>query len=163
MIDKLGIPPTGLRVPLALATSSDIVDKGIPQQAIKLLPFFPTILVKLGPEGVLLVKLLPADAPELYDEKEREYVLARNSTGGDVGGVYIRLFRPERVLEGDEIVSVNGIGDTFAGAVAVGMSKGEKVQRVVGVAQRAAGESLKSRESVSPGLKELRGEFGRIE
>lgn len=161
VIDALGIPSTGLRVPLAMVTSSEVVDAGIPQQAIKLLPFFPTILTKLGPQGVLMTKLLATDAPELYDEKERQYVLARNNNGdvgSGVGGLYVRLFPVEKVLSPEEVVSVNGIGDTFCGALAVGLAKGKRVQDVVGFAQRAASLSLRSRESVSAELRGLRGD-----
>jgi pseudouridine-5'-phosphate glycosidase/pseudouridine kinase len=163
VIDALGIPSSGLRVPLAMATTSEIVDQGVPQQAIKLLPFFPTILTKLGPQGVLMVKLLAANAPELHDDAERRYVLARNMGGHEtIGGLYVRLFPPERVLAPEEVVSVNGIGDTFCGALAVGLVRKASVQNVVDFAQRAAGLSLKSRESVSAELKGLRGEVERI-
>ncbi|KAL5114399.1 hypothetical protein ACEQ8H_007709 [Pleosporales sp. CAS-2024a] len=116
-IDALGIPPSGLRVPLALATSSALVDKGIPQQAIKLLPFFPSILTKLGPNGVLLVRRLAPDAPELHDPRERRHVLARHSTADDQhvgvggGGLYVRLFRPERVLAPGQVHPNCGLKD----------------------------------------------------
>ncbi|KAI4678665.1 uncharacterized protein J4E84_008483 [Alternaria hordeiaustralica] len=168
VIDALGIPNGGLRVPLAVTVGSDLVDQGIPQQTIKLLPFFPTILTKLGSEGVLMTKLLKDDAEELYDEKERGYVLARNvssmdSAGKDgdgkgkgVGGLYVRLFPVEKVLQPSEVASVNGIGDTFCGAIAHGLGRGMKVKDVVGFAQRAAGESLRSREAVGEGLRGLR-------
>ncbi|KAH4973592.1 hypothetical protein HBI78_003890 [Parastagonospora nodorum] len=163
IIDAIGIPSSGLRVPLALTTTPDIVDQGVPQQAIKLLPFFSTILTKLGPQGVLMVKLLAANAPELHDASERAYVLARNmSAGGEVGGLYVRLFPPERVLAPEEVVSVNGIGDTFCGALAVGLARGGRVQDIVGFAQRAAGLSLGSRESVSAELVGLRGEVEKL-
>lgn len=158
-IDALGIPSTGLRVPLAMLTSSALVDAGFPQQAIKLLPFFPTVLTKLGPDGVLMTRLLAADAPELHDDAERPYVVARRANadeGADVGGLYVRLFPVEKVLRPEEVVSVNGIGDTFCGALAVGLAKGKRVQDVVGFAQRAASLSLRSRESVSPALSGLR-------
>ncbi|KAI8938988.1 hypothetical protein NX059_004832 [Plenodomus lindquistii] len=157
VIDALGIPSTGLRVPLSYTTSAEIVDQGIPQMAIKLLPFFPTILTKLGEKGVLMTKLLSTKAEELQSEDERRFVLARNFSGvGEVGGLYVRLFEPERVLTSEEVVSVNGIGDTFCGAIAVGIARGRKVQDIVGFAQRAASESLKSAESVSPALRGLR-------
>jgi pseudouridine-5'-phosphate glycosidase/pseudouridine kinase len=165
VIDALGIPSSGLRVPLAMLTSSELVDAGVPQMAIKLLPFVPTILTKLGPQGVLMTKLLKSDAPELYDEREKQYVVARKNNGddeADVGGLYVRLFPVERVLKPEEVVSVNGIGDTFCGALAVGLAKGKMVQDVVGFAQRAASLSLRSRESVSPQLKSLRGAVGSI-
>ncbi|OAL45002.1 hypothetical protein IQ07DRAFT_684436 [Pyrenochaeta sp. DS3sAY3a] len=166
VIDALGIPSTGLRVPLSHTTSASLVDAGIPQQAIKLLPFFPTILTKLGPQGVLLTRLLPRSAPELHAESERAYILSRNLSNTNdinsdndaavnVGGLYVRLFAPERVLSPAEVVSVNGIGDTFCGAVAVGVARGVRVQDVVGFAQRAAGLSLRCRESVSGELRGL--------
>lgn len=163
VIDALSIPPSGLRVPLAITTTTGLVDQGIPQQAIKLLPFFPTILTKLGPQGVLLVKILRADAKELYDESERQYILARNMQGTmGIGGLYVRLFAPERILPPEEVVSVNGIGDTFCGAVAVGLSRSVKIQNVVGLAQRAASLSLRSRDSVSQDLRGLREDFGKL-
>jgi pseudouridine-5'-phosphate glycosidase/pseudouridine kinase len=161
IIDALGIPSSGLRVPLSYTTTPELVDAGLPQQAIKLLPFIPTILTKLGPGGVLLTKLLPLDAPELGDPDEARYVLARNGNGdmeAGVGGLYVRLFPVEEVVRPEEVVSVNGCGDTFLGALAVGLQRGAKVQDCIGLAQRAAGLSLRSKESVSPELEMLRGE-----
>jgi len=38
------------------------------------------------------------------------------------GGVYMRLFPPVEVVE--DIVSVNGVGDTFLGVLVVGLAKG---------------------------------------
>ncbi|KAF2134449.1 hypothetical protein P153DRAFT_328763 [Dothidotthia symphoricarpi CBS 119687] len=163
VIDALGIPSTGLRVPLTYMTTSEIVDQGIPQQAIKLLPFFPTVLAKLGSQGVLLVKLLTTDAPELHADAERQYVLARSGNGDEkIGGLYVRLFPPERVLSPEEVVSVNGIGDTFCGALAVGIASGVKVQHVVDFAQKAAALSLRSRESVSPELRGLSDDVAQL-
>ncbi|KAF3010564.1 hypothetical protein E8E13_000320 [Curvularia kusanoi] len=158
VIDALGIPSTGLRVPLAMVAGSELVDAGIPQQAVKLLPFFPSILTKLGSHGVLMTKLLASNAPELHDDAERQYVLARNNNGdtaSGVGGLYVRLFPVEKVLPPEQVVSVNGIGDTFCGALAVGLARGKRIQSVIGFAQRAASLSLKSKESVSPQLKSL--------
>ncbi|KAJ4347098.1 uncharacterized protein N0V89_011035 [Didymosphaeria variabile] len=159
IIDALGIPSSGLRVPLAHTTTRALVDAGIPQQSIKLLPFFPTILTKLGPQGVLLTQLLKADDPVLSSADEAQYVLSRCNNGDQtVGGLYVRLY-PTKVLEAEEVVSVNGCGDTFVGALAVGLAKKKRVQDCVGLAQRAAGLTLRSRESVSPELKTLQGEI----
>ena len=68
-------------------------------------------------------------------------------------------FRQVENVKQDEIVSVNGVGDTFAGALVAGMAKtgsGARVEDFVDVAQRAAVLTLKSKESVSPGLGTLR-------
>ncbi|PVH95631.1 hypothetical protein DM02DRAFT_617785 [Periconia macrospinosa] len=156
-IDAIGIPSSGLRVALSVTTTPSIVDSGIPQQAIKLLPFFPTILTKVGPQGVLLTQLIEPEDPILSSPEHAQYVLARNTTGdGKVGGLYVKLFAPEVVLKDEEVVSVNGIGDTFVGALAAGLVKGKNVRDVVGFAQKASLLSLKSKESVSPELRKLR-------
>ncbi|KAF2730095.1 hypothetical protein EJ04DRAFT_501168 [Polyplosphaeria fusca] len=159
IVDALGISPSGLRVPLAATIGSDLVDAGIPQQSIQLLPFIPAILTKLGPKGVLLVKLLQADDPALSLAKEAQYVLARNSNGdgeSNVGGLYVRLFPPEIVLGPGEVVSVNGIGDTFVAAMAVSLVRGRRMDEAIPFAQKAALHSLQSQESVSFKLVELR-------
>ena len=83
-------------------------------------------------------------------------VVAGWQAASGVGGLYVRLFPVEKVLSPEEVVSVNGIGDTFCGALAVGLAKGKRVQDVVGFAQRAASLSLRSSESVNPELKGLR-------
>lgn len=162
IIDALGIPSAGLRVPLATATSAALVDEGIPQRAIQLLPYAPAILTKLGPKGVLLTRLLPATHPALHEAAHERYVLARNVNGdaeANVGGLYVRLFEPEEVLGEGEVVSVNGVGDTFLGALVAGLVKGKRIEDVIAVAQRAAGRTLRSRDAVSPELSELKGEM----
>ncbi|KAF2115546.1 Indigoidine synthase A like protein-domain-containing protein [Lophiotrema nucula] len=161
VIDALGIPPSGLRVPLSITTTAELVDQGVPQQSIKLLPFIPTLLTKLGPKGVLLTKIVKADDAVLSDPDQAKFVLARCKNGDrEIGGLYVRLFAPERVLGPGEVVSVNGVGDTFLGALAAGIVGGRSVQDAIPLAQRAAGLSLRSRESVSSELRGLRGEIG---
>jgi pseudouridine-5'-phosphate glycosidase/pseudouridine kinase len=51
VIDAFGIPHSGARTQLALATSGQLVDSGIPQQTLQLLPFIPAICTKLGAQG----------------------------------------------------------------------------------------------------------------
>ncbi|KJX98026.1 IdgA domain protein [Zymoseptoria brevis] len=154
VIDALGIPPTGARTAFALATSSALVDQGIPQQAVQLLPFIPTLLTKLGAEGVLLTQLLSADDSRLTSPEARQYIVSRCRNGTEdslgVGGVYMRLFPPAARVPAEEVVSVNGVGDTFAGVIVAGLAKAKKegrearVEDLVGVAQRAAIVTLKS-------------------
>lgn len=159
VINNLGIPSTGARVLFVQAVGADLVDQGLPQQCIQLLPFIPTILTKLGPKGVLVTMLLAADDARLSDPDVAPYVLARSGNSGpcEVGGVYIKLFPPERILGDGEVVSVNGVGDTFLGALVAGMlASGKGVEHVTPFAQLAALETLRSEESVSPGVTELR-------
>lgn len=163
VIDALGIPHSGARTQLALATSNALVDQGIPQQSIQLLPFIPSICTKLGPQGVLLTQLLPANDKRLTSGECAPYILSRCANGTEdttgVGGVYMRLFPAVEKVKTEDVVSVNGVGDTFAGTLVAGLAKRGKdvrVEDLVDLAQRAAVLSLKSKESVSPGLGTLR-------
>lgn len=156
VIDSLGIPSTGARDRFVSLTSSKLTDQGIPLQTIQLLPYIPTILTKLGPDGVLLTELLKPDDYRLRDPKSAPYILSRCNNGStEVGGVYMRLFPASEKVEG--IVSVNGVGDTFLGVLIAGLAKGlELDEHLVGVAQRGAVLTLKSKEAVSPKVESLK-------
>ena len=162
VIDVFGISHAGARTQFALATSSDLVDKGIPQQSIQLLPFIPSICIKLGPQGVLLTQLIPAKDERLTSGDYAPYILSRCANGTEdqigVGGVYMRLFPAVEEVKPEDVASVNGIGDTFAGTLVAGLASraGARVEELVDLAQRAAVLTLKSKESVSPGLGTLR-------
>lgn len=159
VIDSLGISSSGARVELAMATSSDLVDKGVPQQTIQLLPFIPCILTKLGPEGVLMTELLSINDPRLSSPDAAPHILSRSKTNGNgVGGVYMRLFPPTERLMGEDVVSTNGVGDTFLGVLMAALSKrdGVRVEDAIDLAQKGSFLTLKSKESVSPELDSLR-------
>lgn len=152
VIDALGIPSSGARDRFVSLTNKGMADEGIPLQTIQLLPFIPTILTKLGANGVLLTKLLKTDDPDLTDPDSTPYILCRNSNGStEVGGVYMRLFPALETVE--DVVSVNGVGDTFLGVLVAGLAKGLKLdERLVDIAQRGAILTLRSKEAVSPDL-----------
>ncbi|KAK4141616.1 Indigoidine synthase A like protein-domain-containing protein [Dichotomopilus funicola] len=155
-------------IPTTITAATEIIDAGIPVQCINLLPYIPTLLAKLGPRGALLVTILSHDDPRLRDLAHARYVVSRTmNENTDVGGVYMRLFPAAERVDEREVVSVNGIGDTFMGVLVAGLAaqggKGgcEVTAELVDVAQRAAVLTLKSRESVSVGLKGLRGDLRR--
>lgn len=162
VIDALGIPSSGARVAMAYATSPELVDQGIPQQSVQLLPFMPSICTKLGAQGVLVTQLLRAGDPRLSSGEYAPFILSRcnNDTESSlgVGGVYMRLFPPSENVKAEDVVSVNGVGDTFVGtlvaelakAKAKGVEKG--VEECIGIAQKAAVLTLKSAQAVSPEL-----------
>ncbi|KAK5115760.1 hypothetical protein LTR62_000849 [Meristemomyces frigidus] len=157
VIDALGIPSSGARVQMAMATNSELVDRGVPQQSIQLLPFISSICTKLGKDGVLLTQILPAGDARLRDGQYAPYILSRCNNGTEdslgVGGVYMRLFPAVEEVAAEDVVSVNGVGDTFCGTLVAGLANdGKKVEELVDLAQRAAVLTLKSKESVSPGL-----------
>lgn len=156
IIDALGIPSSGARDRFVALTSRKMTDEGVPLQTIQLLPLMPTILTKLGAEGVLLTKLLKPGDPRLTDPEEAPYILSRCANGTfEVGGVYMRLFPVVEKVE--DVVSVNGVGDTFLGVLIAGLARGLKLdETLINIAQEGAVMTLRSQESVSPELSSLR-------
>ncbi|EEU47890.1 uncharacterized protein NECHADRAFT_32036 [Fusarium vanettenii 77-13-4] len=150
VIDAFGM--RGARDRFVRATSAELTDAGVPVQSVQLLPYIPTIVTKLGPQGVLLTTILGRDDPRLRDPDSEEYILARaTSDHPTVGGLYMRQFSAaERVKK---IVSVNGVGDTFFGVLISGLAQGGKVENLIDVAQAGSVLTLKSTESVRPSKK----------
>jgi pseudouridine-5'-phosphate glycosidase/pseudouridine kinase len=152
-IDAMGIPSSGARDRFVHLTNANLTDEGIPVQAIQLLPFIPIILTKLGAAGLLHTELLMRDDPRLRDPDSAPYILSRTSIeDSTIGGVYMRLFAPPRVVE--DVVSVNGVGDTFLGVLIAGLTMGSPLnERLINTAQRGAALTLKSTEAVSPQIR----------
>ncbi|TVY75630.1 Pseudouridine-metabolizing bifunctional protein [Lachnellula suecica] len=159
VVNAFGIPSSGARDSFVRRTSKDIADEGLPVQAIQLLPFIPTILTKLGSRGVLMTELLKPEDPRLTDPLEAAYIMSRNdSLDENVGGVYMRLFPAVETV--DDVVSVNGVGDTFLGVIVAGLGRGMKLdERLINIAQRGAVMTLRSKEAVSPELGQLSDEL----
>lgn len=145
----------GARQRFEQMVGAELTDAGVPVQTMQMLPYIPTMVTKLGSKGCLLTMILGKDDPKLRDREEERHILTRASVDHPtVGGVYMRLFpAAERV---EDVVSVNGVGDTFLGVLVNGLSRGGKVEKLIDVAQKGAVLTLKSHEAVSPDL-------GRIE
>jgi pseudouridine-5'-phosphate glycosidase/pseudouridine kinase len=156
VIDAFGIPSSGISHRLEKLTSRELVELGVPQQTVQLLPYMPTILTKLGAQGVLLTQLLRKNDARLTDPGASAHVVSRSPANSLVGGVYMRLFRPPLVLDPAQVVSVNGVGDTFLGAILSAVTRPglpAAVEDAVEFAQTQAARTLRSREAVSPELK----------
>ncbi|GAW20664.1 hypothetical protein ANO14919_101720 [Xylariales sp. No.14919] len=156
VIDAFSI--RGARDRFVKLTSAAMTDAGIPQQAIQLLPFIPTIITKLGSDGALLTTILGKDDPRLYDTAHEPFLLSRClNDHADVGGVYMRMFPSVELVT--DVASVNGIGDTFMGTLIAGLAQGGQIQNLINVAQKAAVLTLRSPESVSEKLGSLENEL----
>jgi pseudouridylate synthase / pseudouridine kinase len=156
-VDSFGLSSSGTREKFAHITSSALVEQGIPQQCMQLLPFVPNIVTKLGSEGVLLAQVIRENDPRLRDPDSSQYIVSRclDSTLPEIGGIYMRLFPLSARIPDDEIVSVNGIGDTLLGTIMAGLVKGRTLEQVLPTAQEAAVMSLKSKEAVSPEVRQI--------
>lgn len=165
VIDSFGLTSTSsstTRDKFTAITSTDLVDQGIPQQCMQLLPFIPNMVTKLGPRGCLLAQVVRADDPRVRDPEAAPYMVSRclGSDVAEVGGVYMRLFPPAaKVPEGD-VVSVNGIGDTMLGTIMAGLVRGWELERAIPVAQEASVLSLKSKEAVAPEVRRIARRWG---
>lgn len=158
IVDAFGM--RGARSKFVQLTSTELTDAGVPVQSVQLLPYIPSIITKLGSKGALLTKLLGRDDPLLRDRDAEQFILTRNlGAESPVGGIYMRLFPPGRVV--GDVVSVNGVGDTFLGVLLSGLAQGGRVERLVDVAQSGAVLSLGYPGSVSPELRSLEASLSR--
>lgn len=158
-IDSIGLSSSGSRDKLVSVTNHLLVDQGTPQQSIRLLPFIPCILTTLGEHGVLMTRLLRPGDGCLKLPDAAPYVLSRATDGNNVvGGVYMRLFPPVETVSNDNVVSVNGVGDTFLGVLMAGLTqeKPRNIVDLVDIAQKGSVMTLKSKEAVSPQISTLR-------
>ncbi|KAK3300426.1 Indigoidine synthase A like protein-domain-containing protein [Chaetomium fimeti] len=159
VLDGFGIL-RGARDRFVDIASAPIADAGIPVQCVNLLPYIPTIVAKMGAGGALLATVLGREDPRLKDPEHARFVVSRSMNDHPhVGGVYMRLFPAVEQVE--DVVSVNGIGDTFMGVLVAGLAMGGKVDGLIDVAQRAAVLTLRSKESVSEEVRGLRGDLRR--
>ncbi|KAL4885342.1 Indigoidine synthase A like protein-domain-containing protein [Aspergillus karnatakaensis] len=159
VVDAMGMSSSGSRDRLVAMTSAALVDAGIPQQSIQLLPFIPCIITKLGARGALLTQLLKPGDSRLPDPEYAPYILSRAPTDEFIGGVYMRLFPPAAKLADGAIISVNGAGDTLLGAVISGLASGIKIEDVIPLAQEASLLTLQSAGGVSTELPQLQPRF----
>lgn len=150
----------GARDKFVHLAGQDLTDAGVPIQSVQLLPYIPTLLTKLGSKGVLMTAILGKDDPRLRDRDEEEYILSRAPpTHPSVGGIYMRLFPAAEKVQ--DIVSVNGVGDTFLGVLVAGIAQGGRTDKLINVAQKGAVLSLQWPGSVSPNVAKLKGEVVR--
>lgn len=164
IIHDMSLPLSGSRDRLVSFTNSKLVDQGVPQQSIQLLPFVPCILTKLGAQGALMTQLLRPGDTRLSSPVSAPYILSRSHNDNSVvGGVYMRLFPPAEIVPDHEVVSVNGVGDTFLGIIVAGLAAGtDEVEKLIHLAQRGSVMTLKSKEAVSPNLPLLRSTLQKV-
>ncbi|KAL9047299.1 MAG: hypothetical protein Q9214_000085 [Letrouitia sp. 1 TL-2023] len=159
LIDSMGLSSSGSREKLISMTSTTLVDEGVPQQSIQLLPFIPSILTKLGERGVLMAQLLAPEDTRLRSPAHAQYILSSTMDLNDtIGGVYLRLFSPVEKLSEDAIVSVNGVGDTFLGIVVAGLAKNgsRPLDEMIDIAQHGSVMTLRSQDTVHPDITDLK-------
>jgi len=137
---------------LAARTDVDLSRSGMIQKAVSLLPYIPRLFVKLGEQGVVVVRLLAVGEKP---HRSRESVVAEAREGGKVGGLEVRYFPAEKLGE-HGVKSVNGAGDTFLGVLVAAAVRGLALEEAVGEAQKAAVLTLGEKEAVSARIRPFR-------
>ena len=133
-------------------------------QALCLLRYFKTILVKFGSAGILQVSSLFREDPRFRLQRAQPFLVYQEAVRrsgishqiSSVRGIYLRWHPPAMSVPADEIVSVNGVGDTFLGVLVAGLARTEQpIEELIHIAQLGAVMTLKSPESVSETLRTL--------
>lgn len=134
-------------------TLAFLVDRGVTQMAVKLLPFFQHLVVKCGAQGVLVVMRISSQAAltSSWAEPSRRYITSRGSSGEIF---VVQHFSPLHV---EKVINVTGAGDSFVGALLASLARQpdtfqdpNKLSDVMFAAQTAATLSLQSHHAVSP-------------
>jgi pseudouridylate synthase / pseudouridine kinase len=162
VINHMNLSASGSRDLLVRVLGAELVEKGVPQMMLQLLPYVPNLVVKLGAKGCLLACLVGKEDERLSSPEALKYILSRSEDEigpNPVGGVYMRLFPPAEVVREGDAVSVNGVGDTMLGVLMAGLLSGDgerRLEEVIPIAQKAAVMTLKSKEAVSGEVRGVR-------
>ena len=139
-------------------TLSFIVDEGVAQMAVNLLPFFQHLVIKCGERGVIVAMRIHGQNVETsgwrYEQNNafRRCVVATNTSSTEV--VVLQHFP---ALRADKIVNVTGAGDALVGYLLACLIRNPTVLHhpntlsdVINAAQQAAVLTLQSNQAVSP-------------
>jgi pseudouridylate synthase / pseudouridine kinase len=139
-------------------TLSFLVDQGVAQMAVNLLPFFQHLVIKCGDLGVLLAMRFSTDNPTAW-AGERSNTHRRQIVAHGKGESIVLKHYPAHTIDPQSIVSVTGAGDSLVGAILAALAQDlsafnspESLGRVITLGQSAATETLQSTSAVSPSL-----------
>jgi len=139
-------------------TLSFIVDKGVAQMAVGLLPLFQCVIIKCGELGVIVVMRISGEdvgtsgwAQQRSNPNSR-YVVTHGKSGKEI--VVLRHFP---ALAATDITNVTGAGDSLVGSVLATLVQNPRafhdpqtLENTISSAQRAAVLTLQSTHAVSP-------------
>lgn len=131
---------------------------GALKAAIALLCLIPCIVTKMGKKGLLLTNSIrQCDLDHLPPNGFYHSIRSTDRSRHDIAGISIQIF-PAAELSGGDIISVNGAGDTFLGILIAGLcqERPKRLEELLKIAQRGSVMTLKSKESVSPDIRQLR-------
>ena len=151
--------------PAPTGNLSFLVDNGIAQMAINLLPFFQHLIIKCGERGLIAAFRISGEhahksawATQSSNIFARQ-IVARNKSGSSV--VVLKHFPPVQVPE-EKIVNVTGAGDSLVGSMLATLSRSpdafenpDSLDELVEQAKLEAVYQLQRENAVSPRLSNL--------
>jgi pseudouridine-5'-phosphate glycosidase/pseudouridine kinase len=141
---------------------SFLIEDGVVQKAIQLLPFFQHLIIKCGDRGVLVVmSISPDDASQSDWSKKRSNPSQRCIVAyGNSKETVVLQHIPS--LPVDSLVNVTGAGDSFVGALLAILAHQpnvlyhpESLHEAILTSQKAAVLTLQSHSAVSPLLSSI--------
>ncbi|RDW23747.1 Indigoidine synthase A like protein-domain-containing protein [Yarrowia lipolytica] len=138
-----------------------ILEQGTLAQAIHMLPYIPTLIIKGGANGVVVFQLIDDIESAIHSQRSASnktpglFQKGNAASGNTKVGVYMQYFEPEEVGS-QSIVSVTGAGDTLFGTLAMEIVKdeswlndmGDKKSAVVSRAMNNAVKTIQSKDAV---------------
>lgn len=164
VLDAFGIMGTQSNDRYKAIVGQELTSRGVPFQTVQLLPYIPTLLIKLGSKGVLLTELMMVGDPRLKDGTHEKWIVSRTRNGHMyIGGVYMRRFPAVETIDPADLQSNKGAGNTLIGILIAGLSRGLALDEdLINIAQRGAIMTLKCKQAVSPSLGELTYSLDRL-
>ena len=139
-------------------TLSFLVERGITQKVINLLPFFQHLVIKCGDLGVLLAMRFPTDKRTEWARERTDFQRRQVIFHGKSDLLVIKHY-PAHEVDPQSVVSVTGAGDSLVGVILAALAQNastfdspEFVENVIALAQTAAIQTLQSPLAVSPSL-----------
>jgi pseudouridine-5'-phosphate glycosidase/pseudouridine kinase len=105
---------------ISKGTLSFLVDDGIAQMAVNLLPFFQNMVIKCGERGLIVaMRVSGPDATTSQWAKEHSNLFRRRiiAHGKSSREIVVLLHIPALPLPKENIVNVTGAGDTLVGSI----------------------------------------------
>jgi pseudouridine-5'-phosphate glycosidase/pseudouridine kinase len=121
-----------------------VIQEGIIQQAVGILPFVESLWIKAGVRGLLHLRVT-----EEVPEKTSTTMISQKLDGVHQGKSLILSHYDAPVIREDEVVSTTGAGDTLVGGLVAGLVAGEgREEEWVSRALEGVERSLRSRRAV---------------
>lgn len=121
-----------------------MVQEGIVQQAVGLLPFVQSLWIKAGVRGLLHLRIT-----DQVPGSDSGPMISQKLDGVHQGKYLILSYYNAPLIREDEVVITTGAGDTLVGGLVAGLVAAEgKEEEWVGRALEGVGRSLRSRRAV---------------